>query len=109
MSFLENLIVGATGGLLGLAGTAATNAANKDIAEMNIDYQKETNEKNETLMRESWGRDDTAVQRRTKDLVAAGMSPILAAGSAAGNTGMVSMTAPKSNQVVQKSGLDVVS
>ena len=105
MSIIEGLVSGATGGLLGLAGTASTNAANERIAEKNIAFQRETNAQNEMLMRESWGRDDTAVQRRTKDLVAAGMSPLLAAGAAAGNSGVVSMKAPESHQVVQQSGL----
>ena len=106
MSFIENMVSGATGGLLGLAGTASTNAANKEITEQNIAMQRETNQKNEQLMRESWSRDDTAVQRRTHDLVKAGMSPLLAAGAAAGNSGPVSMSAPQSRQVVQKSGLE---
>lgn len=99
------LIEAGIGGLLGLAGTKSTNEANERIAEKNIAFQRETNAQNEMLMRESWGRDDNAVQRRTKDLVAAGMSPLLAAGSAAGNSGIVSMKAPESHQVVQQSGL----
>lgn len=106
MSFMENLVSGATGGLLGLAGSASTNAANKEINEQNIAMQRETNQKNEQLMRESWGRDDTAIQRRTKDLVKAGMSPLLAAGAAASNSGPVSMSAPQSKQIVTKSGLE---
>nr|QJB19720.1 MAG: DNA pilot protein [Microvirus sp.] len=100
------LIVGGAGALLGLAGTSSTNAANKEIAKMNIDMQKETNAKNEALMREQWGREDNAVQRRARDLAAAGMSPLLAAGSAASAGGIVSMTAPQSRQVVQKSSLE---
>lgn len=101
-----SLIVGGASGLLGMAGTASTNAANRDIAQMNIDFQRETNAKNEALMRESWGRDDTAVQRRALDLSKAGMSPLLAAGAAASNSGVVSMTAPQSRQVIEKSGLE---
>jgi len=106
MSFLENLVTGAAGGLLGLAGTSMTNAQNKEINEQNIAFQRETNAKNEALMRESWARDDNAVQRRAKDLAAAGMSPLLAEGSAAGNASVVSMSSPKSNQIVQKSGME---
>lgn len=103
---LGGLIATGVGGLLGLGGASSTNAANKEIAEMNIDFQRETNTKNEALMREQWGREDNAVQRRAQDLTQAGMSPLLAAGSAAGAGNVVSMTAPQSKQVVQRSGLE---
>lgn len=99
-------IGGGIGFLGGLFGGNSTNKANKEIAAMNIAMQRETNAQNELLMRESWGRDDNAIQRRAKDLTAAGMSPLLAAGAAASNSGVVSMSAPQSRQVVQRSGLE---
>lgn len=99
-----SLILGAGSGLLGMLGSSSTNSANKEIAQMNIDFQREANAKNESLMRESWGRDDNAVQRRSIDLQKAGMSPLLAAGAAAGNSGAVSYKAPESKQVVKETG-----
>lgn len=96
-------MLGMVGSLLGAGVQAGSdvliNKANREhetrLNEQNIAFQRETNAKNEALMRESWLRDDNAVQRRTKDLEAAGMSPLLAAGSAAGNSGTVSMQSPE--------------
>ena len=96
-------MLGMIGSLVGtglqVGADVLTNKANREhetqLNEQNIAFQRETNAKNEALMRESWLRDDNAVQRRTKDLEAAGMSPLLAAGSAAGNSGTVSMQSPE--------------
>lgn len=62
---------------------------------MNWQSQKETNASNEALMRESWARDDTAVQRRKADLEAAGINPVLAAGQSASNSGPIRLEAPE--------------
>lgn len=83
-------IVSAAGSLVG-AGAAIYNN------ERNIAFQKETNEKNEALMRESWAREDNAYQRKAADLKAAGLSQTLAAGgsgSAAGSP--IQVKAPES-------------
>lgn len=76
----------------GQVGTSLFNTYQQNaMNNANLKYQRERDAKNEALMRESWLRDDNAVTRRVGDLQNAGISPLLAAGSAAGNSGPVSM------------------
>lgn len=56
---------------------------------------KKTNAYNEALMRESWQREDNAVQRRVEDLKNAGLSPLLAAGDAAQTSQPITTQAAK--------------
>jgi hypothetical protein len=86
---IETLATGAALGGLGALSSYKNN-------ERNIAMQRETNEMNERLTRENWGREDNAVQRRKADLVAAGLSPVLAAGSAAQSSAPIKMDSPKS-------------
>lgn len=66
-----------------MRNTDKTNRTNKDIANQNLQFQNENLQYQKDLQKQIFAREDNAVQRRVDDLVAAGLSPTLAAGSAA--------------------------
>lgn len=79
--------LGLAGGLfsagVGAAAQSQSNKVNKEIAGSNLDYQREFNQK-------IFDREDTAVQRASADLQAAGLSKTLATGRGAGAGGTAS-------------------
>ena len=62
---------------------------------MNTGLQAGAQILNQINQRKTWEREDTAVQRRVKDLKAAGLSPVLAAGSAASTSAPIHVEAPQ--------------
>ncbi|QCS36893.1 DNA pilot protein [Tortoise microvirus 21] len=74
-------------------------ALNYQTQGANRDMQWEINERNIELMREAWGREDQAVQRRAADLQAAGFNRVLAAGQGATTMGPVKLDAHSKEQV----------
>ena len=61
--------------------------------------QKETNAQNIDMLKQSWAREDTAAYRRAQDLKSAGLSPVLAAGSAASTMAPIQIKAPQLEKV----------
>ena len=72
----------------GVKDSIKTNDLNYQLQKDELAYQKD-------LQKIMFAREDNAVQRRVADLKAAGLSPTLAAGSAAGAGSVVSTTAPQ--------------
>lgn len=84
-----------------MRNTDKTNHTNKDIANQNLQFQNENLQYQKDLQKQIFAREDNAVQRRVDDLVAAGLSPTLAAGSAA-NAGQAIDTQPLHNSYSPK-------
>ena len=81
-------VVNAWSTVKGVKDSIKTNDLNYQLQKEELAYQKD-------LQKIMFAREDNAVQRRVADLKSAGLSPTLAAGSAASAGSVVSTTAPQ--------------
>lgn len=81
---------------IGLAaiGGALQGIADTGVSLWNAWNSYKTREQNQANLEKTWEREDTAVQRRVADLTAAGLSPTLAAGSAASTSSPIKLESP---------------
>lgn len=89
------ILGGIISGLFGLGATAAQTSHESRIHSENLAMQRENLDWQRSQWAQAMAREDTAVQRRVADLKAAGLSPTLAAGSAAQSQSPISTQAPQ--------------
>ncbi|QCS36284.1 minor capsid protein [Capybara microvirus Cap1_SP_216] len=81
-------VANAVAGLVDAGTNIYTSIWNKNATQANFEYQK-------ALQQQIFEREDNAVQRRVADLEKAGLSKVLASGSAAGSGSVVATTPPR--------------
>lgn len=95
MSILATVLPAA----IGIAQTFGQTAVSAWQGHENLQYQKDALRWQKAAQEKTWTREDNAVQRRVADLRAAGLSPTLAAGSAAETHTPIKVDAPQRGKI----------
>lgn len=95
------LALGAFGGIASLIQNKENSDRQQENAEKNYEMQYDQNMYQRQLNELTMQREDNAVQRRVDDLMAAGLDPSLAAGSAASSSGFSAGPAPQQEFVAK--------
>lgn len=114
---MDPLTLGMLGSLAvnGIAtGISAYNAkkdreTNKDVARENLAYQQQNLDYQRAIQQQIFQREDTAVQRRKSDLLAAGMNPYLSATQPGAGAGSVVSTSAPHNDFQSTLSRDMAS
>lgn len=105
--------IGGITGLIGAGLNFLTDQQNLDhqnkIANENLALSKEQFAYQQWLNQTAMEREDTAVQRRAQDLMAAGLDPALAVGSAASSGSFSSAPAPQRQMTPKTAAFDLAS
>lgn len=95
------------GAIAQAAASTNNTIASTYMGAKNLAFEKENLAYLKQVQQKTWDREDNSVQRRTRDLKAAGLSPVLAAGQGASTMAPIKTDAPQANPEMGKVAIDL--